>query len=114
MARGLYERVYHMTDNHTSKTELSRSLATNATLGQTVEPELARLLDSIESLRAVLCRFAPLLDSESVEVVTRSQTTLNTIRDGLNRVFAFEPTQNNQELLQNWENEGGRIECASA
>lgn len=102
-----------MTDNHTSKIEPSKSRVTNATLGQTAEPELARLLDSIESLRAVLCRFAPLLDSESVAVVTRSQATLNTIRDGLNRVFAFEPTQNNQEQLQKWENEGGRIERAS-
>ena len=102
-----------MTDNHTGKTEPSKSLVTNVTLGQTVEPDLARLLDSIESLRAVLCRLAPLLDSESVEVVTRSRTTLNTIRDGLSRVFAFEPTQNNQEQLQNWENEGGRIKCAS-
>lgn len=66
-------------DKQKAETEPSKRLAMSATLAQTPEYERAKLLDSVECLQAVLYRFAPLLDSESVEVVTLTQAALKTI-----------------------------------
>jgi hypothetical protein len=82
----------------------------NAALAQTAKSDCLELLESLEDLRSVLYRFAPLLDSESVEVVTLSHAALKTITDEIRRVFGFQHPQNSLEQLQNWDNEGGRVE----
>jgi hypothetical protein len=102
-----------MTNKQRTGTELSERLEVNTVLVQMPENERAKLLDSIECLQAVLYRFTPLLDSESVAVVTQTQAALETIRAEISLVFALQNTRNSRKQLQNWENEGGRIEFAT-
>jgi hypothetical protein len=61
----------------------------NAALAKIGEPEVLLLLDNIESLSAVLYRFAPQRDSESATGFTLTQATLETIRYEIRRCFAF-------------------------
>jgi hypothetical protein len=56
-----------------------------------------------------LYRFTPLLDSESGEVVARTEAALKAIGDKISRVFAFQHPQNSRDQLESWENEGGGI-----
>jgi hypothetical protein len=74
-------------NNLKNNIEPSKRLIMSAALAQTTEPDLVELLDTIEHLRAVLYRFTPLLDSESVEVVTLTQAALKTIGDEISRVL---------------------------
>lgn len=85
----------------------------NAVLVQKADTELRELLDTIEYMRVVLYRFVPLLDSESLEMVTLTQATLKTISLEISRVFAIQRTQNSRDRLENWDNEGGSIEYNS-
>jgi hypothetical protein len=78
------------------------------------KPELAQLLNSIAGLRTILYRLAVLLDSESIEIVTYAQAVLKTISDEINQVLNGLDMQMDQEQLQRWDNEGGRIESLPA
>lgn len=80
-----------------------------AALTQATESDRITLLDNIECLRALLYRLNSLLDSESVEVVIRTETALKAIDDKINRIFAFQHPQNSRDQLERWENEGGKI-----
>jgi uncharacterized protein YmfQ (DUF2313 family) len=80
-----------------------------AALTQATESDRSTLLDNIECLRALLYRVNSLLDSESVEVVIRTETALKAIDDKINRIFAFQHPQNSRDQLERWENEGGKI-----
>lgn len=76
---------------------------------QTAEADRIAVLDNIECLRAVLYRLNSLLDSESVEVVIRTEAALKAIGDEISRVFAFPHPQHSRDQLESWENEGGKI-----
>jgi hypothetical protein len=80
-----------------------------AALTQATESDRITLLDSIGCLRAVLYRLNSPLDSESVEVVIRTEAALKAIDDKINRIFAFQHPQNSRDQLERWENEGGKI-----
>lgn len=82
----------------------------SADLTQTAKSDWLELLESLGDLRTVLYRFAPLLDSESVEIVTLSHAALKTIADEIRRVFGFQYRQNCLGQLQNWDNESGSVE----
>ena len=75
----------------------------NTALTQMAGSERAELLDNIERLQAVLHRFIPLLDSESVEVVTQTQAALERIRVEIDGVIAVQNMRDSQGQLPNWE-----------
>jgi histidinol phosphatase-like enzyme len=71
----------------------------------TVQVELR---ESIETLRALLYRFIPLLNSESIETRARSLLALEKIHREIRHVLASQRFPHCQDQLECWENEGGR------
>lgn len=78
-------------------------------LPQTQATAQAEMLESIETLRALLCRFITLLNSESIETRTRSSLALEKIHREIRQMLASQHRLNSQDRLERWENEGGRI-----
>jgi hypothetical protein len=91
--------------------DLAETPQLNAELAQMSELELKQLLCNIEALQIELSRFAPLLiETELNVVVIETQYFLKILTDEINSIFAVEQTKENQGPLQNWDNEGGRVE----
>jgi hypothetical protein len=85
----------------------------SAVLTQKSEADLKRLLNSIETLQIDLSRLVPLLsEAELVEVVTATQGLLKILNDEISVVFAVKQAKDSQGRLQNWDNEGGRVDYA--
>ena len=78
-------------------------------LPQTEETAQAELLESIETLRALLYRFIPLLNSESTETRARSSLALEKIHREIRQILASQRRLNSRDQSECWENEGGRI-----
>ena len=78
-------------------------------LPQTEETTQVELLESIETLRALLSRLIPLLNSESIETRTRSMFALEKIHREIRQILASRHLLNSRDRLEYWENEGGRI-----
>lgn len=108
--QNLDEKENRMTNKPGTKLAPSKRWVMNAALAQTAKSDCLELLESLEDLRTVLYQFAPLLDSESVEVITLSHAALKTITDEVRRVLGFQHTQTSPEQLQNWDNECRRVE----
>ena len=109
-SQNLDEREYGMANKPGTKLGPFRRRVMSADLTQTAKSDWLELLESLGDLRTVLYRFAPLLDSESVEIVTLSHAALKTITDEIRRVFGFQYRQNSLGQLQNWDNESGSVE----
>jgi len=88
-----------MTKHQNPKMDLSNTQATAQ----------VELLESIETLRALLYRFIPLLNSESIETRTRSSLALEKIHREIRQMLASQRRLNSRDQSESWENEGGRI-----
>ena len=85
----------------------------SAALTQMSEAELKRLLNSIEALQINLSRFVPLLNgAEPIDVVTATQGLLKILSDEITGIFAVKQRIDSRDRLQNWDNEGGRLDYA--
>ena len=78
-------------------------------LPQTQEAAQEELLESIETLRVLLYRFIPLLNSESIETRIWSSLVLQKIHLEIRQISARQRLLNSRDRLDCWENEGGRI-----
>lgn len=78
-------------------------------LPQTQETAQVELLASIETLRALLYRFIPLLNSESMQTRTRSSLVLEKMHREIRQILAIQSFLKSRDRLERWENEGGRI-----
>lgn len=78
-------------------------------LPQPEETAQAELLESIETLRAPLYRFIPLLNSESIETRIRSSLVLQKIYREIRQIIAIQSFLKSRDRLAHWENKGGRI-----
>lgn len=78
-------------------------------LHQAKEITQAELLESIQTLRALLYRFIPLLNSESIETRNRSSLVLEKIHHEILQILASKHFHNSQDRLECWENEWGRV-----
>jgi hypothetical protein len=58
---------------------------------------LVNVFNRINRLQVLLRRFAPFVASESVQIVTQTQTTLKTASTKLSRVMDFHNVQNNRD-----------------
>jgi hypothetical protein len=67
------------------------------------------LRERIETLRVLLYRFIPLLNSESIEIRTRSLLALEKIHREIRQMLASQRFLNSRDQLECWENEGGGI-----
>jgi hypothetical protein len=91
----------------------SSKIEADTSLLEISNSELLTTLNNIRSLQMTLYRLASILDGDASEVLTVTQSALKKISDEIIQVFAFRYMQNNQEALQNWENEEGKIVYAS-
>jgi len=66
-------------------------------LPQTQETAQVELLESIETLRALLYRFIPLLNSESTETRTQSTLALEKIHREIRQILANRHFRNRQD-----------------
>ena len=82
----------------------------NTILQEIPYSELLTMLESIRSLQTAMHQLTVVLGNESIEVITETQSALRKLRNEISRVFASRYTQNYGKAMQNWENEGGRIE----
>lgn len=73
------------------------------------QSDRVELLENIETLRALLYRFIPLLNSGSTETKTRSSLTLEKMHREIRQILAGQHILNSRDRLERWENEGGRI-----
>lgn len=96
-----------MIQRETSKIEV------NKTLLELPNSELLTMLDRIRSLQKTLYHLASLLDGESIEVMAVTQRALKKISNEIIKVFAFRWMKNKRQALQNWENEGGKVDYTS-
>lgn len=78
-------------------------------LPQTQATAQAELLESIETLCALLYRFISLLNSESIETRARSSLALEKIHREIRQMLASQHRLNSQDRLERWENEGGKV-----
>lgn len=78
-------------------------------LPQTEETTQVELLESIETLRALLSRLIPLLNSESIETRTRSMFALEKIHREIRQILANRHFRNGQDRLGCCDKEVGRI-----
>jgi hypothetical protein len=89
------EGEFHMINKQKTKTEPSKGWIITAALTQKSESELVDVFNRINRLQVLLRRFAPFVASESVQIVTQTQTTLKTASTKLSRVMDFHNVQNN-------------------
>ena len=75
------------------------------------ESELVEALSSISRLQASLYQFATLMDSDVLEVIIETQAALKMASDSLNNIL--EDAYHRRVLIENWENEGGKVEFLS-
>ncbi|MBZ0301607.1 MAG: hypothetical protein K8J31_17810 [Anaerolineae bacterium] len=100
-----------------NKSETANNLVGNPQLSAALTPmseaELKRLLSSVGALEINLSGFVSLLNgAEPTEVVTSTQNLLKILADEINHVLAIKQTQDSRDRLQNWDNEGGRVDYA--
>jgi hypothetical protein len=107
------EREYLMTNKQRIRTQPSKSQITTAALAQSAESKLVDVFNRINRLQVLLRQFAPFVSSESVQIVTQTQSTLKTASDKLSRVMNFQNAQNSRGRIEDWENEGKRTEHVS-
>lgn len=91
-----------------SETSGSPKWILHADLATMTELEQAELLDRIIRLQETLCRFIPLLNSQSIEIVTRSRVVVEKIGGEVQQALSIQRFQNRREQLERWDNEGGR------
>lgn len=99
-----------MTSHQNYETDASPKRALRDALTTVTELELKELLDSIMRLRATLCRFIPLLNSQSIEIVAQSCVVVEKIGCEVHQALAVQHLRNSRDQLERWDNEGGRIE----
>ncbi len=85
-----------------------------AALTQMSDAELKRLRSSIDALQTELSRLTPLLRTEPVEVVTTTQSLLKILNDEIVRIFVIKQMKDSRNRIQEWDNEGGRVDYAPA
>lgn len=78
-------------------------------LPQTLETAQVELLENIETLQALLYRFIPLLNSQSIETRAQSTLILEKIHREIRQILAIQRFVNSRDRLERWENEGGKI-----
>lgn len=78
-------------------------------LPQTLETAQVELLENIETLQALLYRFIPLLNNQSIETRAQSTLILEKIHREIRQILAIQRFVNSRDRLERWENEGGKI-----
>ena len=96
-----------MSTDQKTEVEQPQKLLMRPAVEQMTEAERIELVDSIEQLQMALRRFIPLLNSESVEIATRSQLAVEKIAAEFQQAFSFHFSREARNPIENWENEGG-------
>jgi hypothetical protein len=78
-------------------------------LPQIQETAQVELRESIETLRALLYRFIPLLNSESTENRTQSTLALEKIHREVRQILVNQHLLNSRDRLECWEQYGRRV-----
>lgn len=85
----------------------------DTTLLEIPNSELLTTLNNIRSLQTTLYRLASILDGKSTEILSSTHLALKKLSSDIIQVLAHRYMQNNREALQNWENEGGKVDYPS-
>lgn len=99
--------------NKTISQQVPSKTKVNTILREIPYTELLTTLDSIRNLQIAMQQLTVVLGNEPIEVIVQTQLAMTKFISEITQSFAVRSKQNTREAMQNWENEGGRIEYAS-
>jgi hypothetical protein len=100
---------YNMTNKFKAAKSQAENLQFNSALSQMSETELARLLETVETLEDDF-QHIPLREGESPEAAAAAQILLKIWNHEVERILEDKEATDAYEQLHKWDNEGGMVD----